>query len=188
MRLALLSCSILVLATFGLGCEDPVPPTPQGAFLVNFFDSGASCPHKNHQSVMGIISAIDRTTIAVDGVDEANVTCSVKGAESGPFSVEAAMSFEGTELLNISISKMDSKATEAAPSKGSVGFSSAITGDFFGSDQPCDFYIEAAGPSGIGEGVKPGAAWLSFKCPSMVESNNSCALTESYVLMENCTQ
>lgn len=189
MRLAILSCSTLVLATFALGCEDPVPPTPQGAFMVNFFDTGAECPHKSHQSAMGVLSSIDRTTIAVDGVKGASVTCSVKGPDLGPFSIEAAYDFEGTEILNVSISKIDSKATEDAPAQGLVGFSSSITGgDFFGSSEPCEFYIEPAGPSGIGEGVKPGSAWLSFKCPTIVESNNTCAINESYVLMENCTQ
>jgi hypothetical protein len=189
MRLAFLSCSILVLATFALGCEEPVPPTPQGAFLVNFNDLGTECPHKNHQSVMGVITDVNRTTVAVDGIKGADVTCKVSGADLGPFSVTADMSFEGTEVLSLSINQIDSKATDVAPAKGSVGFSSAVTGgDFFGSSEPCDFYIEPAGPSGIGEGVKPGSAWLSFKCPAMVESNNTCALTESYVLIENCNQ
>ena len=99
------------------------------------------------------------------------------------------MSFEGTEVLTVAINQIDSKATDAAPAKGSVGYSSAVTaGDFFGSNEPCDFYIEAAGPSGIGQGVKPGSAWLSFRCPSMVESNNTCALNESYLLIENCNR
>jgi len=188
MRLGFFSCSILVLGTFALGCEEPVPPTPQGGFLVNFFDTGAACPHKSHQSMLGIINQIDRTQIAIDGIKDADITCSVKGGDLGPFAINANLSFQGTEILNISVPKIDGKATDAAPAQGSVGFSSSVTGgDFFSSDQPCDFYIEAAGPTGVGEGVKPTSAWLSFKCPSIVESNTSCALSESYVLIENCS-
>jgi hypothetical protein len=189
MRLGFFSCSTFVLATFALGCDEPIPPTPQGAFLVNFFDTGAMCPHKSHQSMMGVLNQTDRTTVAVDGVKTAEVSCSVVGGTLGPFAVEASLTFDGTESLTVSVKNIDSKATDIAPAQGSVGYSSSVTGgNFFGSNQPCDFYIEAAGPSGIGEGVKPGSAWLSFKCPSIVESNNTCSLNESYVLMENCTQ
>jgi hypothetical protein len=189
MRLGFFSCSTFVLATFAIGCDEPLPPTPNGAFLVNFFDTGAECPHKSHQGILGVISQTARTTVAVDGIKGAEVGCSVKGPATGPFSIAGDFTFNGTEILTISINAIDGKATEAAPAKGSVGFASAITGgNFFGSNEPCDFYIEAAGTSGVGEGVKPGSAWLSFKCPSMVESNNVCSLNESYVLMENCTQ
>jgi hypothetical protein len=189
MRLGFFSSSVLVLATFALGCEEPIPPTPQGAFQVNFLDTGAECPHKSHQSAMGILTEVNRTEIAIDLIKGAEVSCTVSGPDLGPFKVSADMTFDGTEVLTVSIPKIDSKATEMAPAEGSVGFASAITGgDFFGSSGPCQFYIEPAGPSGVGEGVKPGAAWLSFKCDTLVESNNSCALNESYILIENCSQ
>jgi hypothetical protein len=189
MRLGFFSCSTFVLAVFAIGCEEPVPPTPQGAFLVNFSKPDVMCPHKDDRSKMGVIDATNRTTVAVDGIKGAEIGCTVSGNTLGPFTVKADLQFEGTETLTVSIDKIDSKATDAAPAKGTVGFSSSITGgDFFGSNEPCDFYIEAAGPSGIGEGIKPGSAWLSFKCPSMVQSMDKCALNESYVLVENCTQ
>lgn len=188
MRLGFFSSSILVLATFALGCEEPIPPTPQGAFAVNFADTGADCPHKSHQSEMGIISATERTQIAVDGVKEAEIDCTVSGGDLGPFTVSATMRFEGTEFLSVSVPSIDSKATDATPAQGSVSFKSFTTGKVLGSSDPCDFYIEPAGPSGVGEGVKPGAAWLSFKCPKVVESMYTCGLNESYILMENCTQ
>jgi len=188
MRLGFFSASIFVLATFALGCEEPIPPTPQGAFAVNFTDTGVDCPHKSHQSAMGIITATDRKEIAVDGVKEAEIDCTVSGAALGPFEISALMRFTGTEVLSVTVPSIDAKATEAAPAKGSVSFKSSITGDVFGSSDPCDFYIEPAGPTGAGEGVKPGAAWLSFKCPTMVESMSTCGLSESYVIIENCTQ
>lgn len=189
MRLGFLLCSTVVLASFALGCEEPVPPTPTGAFLVNFLDTGAACPQKTHSSTMGVITATAKTTLAVDGVKEADIACSVKGAAAGPFAVEANMTFQGTEILTISVPKIDGKATDVMPAQGSIGFASSITaGDFYSSDQPCDFYIEPAGPSGIGEGLKPGSAWLSFKCPSIVESNSNCGINESYVYIENCSQ
>ncbi len=188
MRVVFLSCSTLLLASFALGCEEPVPPIPQGAFLVNFVDTGADCPHKNHQSLLGDVNATERKSFLLDGAPGASVDCTVSGAALGPFSIEANLGFEGTEALTISVDQIDAKATEAAPAKGSVGFSSSVTGNFFGAGEPCDFYIEPAGPSGDGQGVKPGEAWLSFKCPSMVNSMYTCALNESYVLIENCAQ
>jgi hypothetical protein len=187
MRLGFFSASIFVLATFALGCEEPIPPTPQGAFAVNFTDTGADCPHKSHQSAMGIITATERREIAVDGVKGAEISCTVSGAALGPFKVSATMRFEGTEVLSVSVPSIDAKATDAAPATGSVSFKSSITGDVFGSSEPCSFYIEPAGPAGA-EGVKPGAAWLSFTCPTLVESMNTCGLSESYIIMENCTQ
>jgi len=189
MRLAFFSSSIFVLATFALGCEEPVPPTPQGAFVVNFQDTGAACPHKSHQSIMGAVTATDRVTLLVDGINGADISCTVKGGDLGPFSVQANIVFEGTELLTLDIEKIDSKASAAMPAQGNVGFSSSVTGgDFFGSNQPCEFFLSPPGPSGTGQGVKAGSAWLSFSCPSMVESNNTCALAESYVVVENCLQ
>lgn len=184
MRLGFFSCSILVLATCTLGCEETVPPIPQGAFLVNFVDSGADCPHMSHKGVMGVVSQTARTTVLVNNVQGAEVACSVTGKDLGPFKIDANLKFSGTEILTFNVASIDSKATEAAPAKGNVGFASIVTGDFFSSQMPCDFYIEPGG----GEAVKPGAAWLSFKCPNMVESNNTCSLNESYVLVENCTQ
>jgi hypothetical protein len=188
MRHGFFSASVLALATFALGCEEPIPPTPQGAFQVNFADTGVDCTHKSHQSEMGIITATDRTQIAVDGVKEAEIECTVSGAALGPFNVSATMRFEGTEVLTVSIPSIDAKATEATPAPGSAGFKSSVTLDFYGSSDPCDFYIAPAGPTGAGQGVKPGAAWLSFKCPTIVESMNTCGLNESYILLENCTQ
>lgn len=186
MRLGFFSSSIVVLASLALGCEEPVPPTPQGAFVVNFQQT-PGCPHKSHQSVMGSISATERTTLLVDGIKNADITCTVKGADLGPFSVDASIVFEGTEQLYVNVAKIDSKATEAMPAQGNVAFSSFITGEPFSSNQPCNFFIAPAGPSGKGQGVAPGTAWLSFSCPSLVESNNTCALAESYFIVENCT-
>lgn len=188
MRLGFFSSSILVLATFALGCEEPLPPTPQGAFAVNFSDTGADCTLKSHQSAMGIITATERKQIAVDLVKEAEIDCSVIGTGLGPFQVSATMRFEGTEFLSVSVPSIDAKATEATPAQGSVGFKSFVTAKLFGSSEPCDFYIEPAGPTGVGEGVKPGAAWLSFSCPTIVESMTTCGIAESYILMENCVQ
>ncbi len=189
MRLAFFSCSTFVLATFALGCDEPIPPTPTGAFLVNFTDTGAACTHASHQIRLGVINKTERTTVAVDGVNGAAVTCTVSGKTLGPFSINADLKADGGDTIAISVNQIDSKATAAAPAKGTVVFASSDTaGDLFSSNEPCDFYIEAAGPSGIGQKVEPGSAWLSFKCPSIVQGTEPCALNESYVVIENCNQ
>lgn len=155
---------------------------------MNFFDNGQACAHKSHQGKMGDIGETERTSIMLDRVGGAEITCSVTGESLGPFSVSATLNLGNVDILQIDIDKIDGKATEAAPAKGSVAYSSSITASSYGATDPCDFYIEPAGPSGVGEGVQPGAAWLSFKCPTIVSGMSTCVMNESYVLVENCVK
>jgi len=71
-----------------------------------------------------------------------------------------------------------------SPAVGSVSFFSIKTaGDAFSSPE-CNFFFK----EGTGEGVTAGKIWVSFECPSVVESTRTCGLSESHILLENCDQ
>ncbi|MRG98124.1 hypothetical protein [Polyangium spumosum] len=180
LRVACLAFPLVALALLG-GCSDPVPPTPQGAFSVQFSDTGVDCSIASHRSEAGDIDASKRTTVLVDGVEGASVTCSVSG--TGPFDVSAKIFF-GSDGINLSIPAINVGATEMSPATGALSFFSDRTaGDAFSSSQ-CNFYFK----EGTGQGVAAGKLWVSFACPEVVESQNKCGITESHVIIENCEQ
>ncbi|MDC0747678.1 hypothetical protein [Polyangium mundeleinium] len=180
LRAACLAFPLVAFALLG-GCSDPVPPTPQGAFNVQFSKTGATCPIASHKSEIGTISASTKTAVVIDGVEGATVTCSVSGA--GPFSVSAQLRL-GSDGINLSIPAINVGATEASPATGSLAFFSDRTaGDAFSSSK-CNFYFK----EGTGEGIASGKIWVSFVCPEVVESTNTCGIAESHLILENCDQ
>lgn len=184
MRLAaLLSLSFFGVAGFATGCTEPVPPSAQGAYLVFFQDTGVDCPQKSHQGVVGAMTKNTRTTLAVDGVDGADVSCTVSGSGNGPYAVDATISV-GTNTLVVTIPAISKGTTSAMPAKGQVGFQSLDTADTYGTpnDALCDFYFIEGTP----ESVDPGKIWVAFQCPKIVNQMSTCALAESFVLLENC--
>src|SRR3954463_12580295 len=80
-------------AAFATGCSDPVPPTPQGAWNVNFGPAvdAAACKVAQHTASVGGVGESDRDKVIVDGavVDGAiaAISCSVIG--QGKFNVTA---------------------------------------------------------------------------------------------------
>jgi len=181
MRVACLT--IIPFAAFALlgGCSDPVPPTPQGAFQVNFADSGATCNIASHRTEVGVVDSTKKTTVVVDGVEGADVQCKVSGA--GPFTVSARVVL-GADLLNISIPAINAGSTVDNPAKGGAAFTSFKTGGAYGSQADgCDFYFK----DGTGEGVAAGKLWVSFKCAEVI-GDYTCAIAESHVILENCDQ
>ncbi|MDI3288307.1 hypothetical protein [Polyangium sp. 15x6] len=179
-RVACLAFPLVAFALLG-GCSDPVPPTPQGAFNVQFTDTGVDCAIASHRSEAGDITDSKKTAVLIDGVDGANVTCSVSGA--GPFNVSAKITL-GSDGINLSIPAINVGATEASPASGSFAFwSDRTAGDAFSSSK-CSFYFK----EGTGEGVASGKLWVSFVCPEVLESTNKCGISESHVIFENCDQ
>ncbi|MDI1447021.1 hypothetical protein [Polyangium sp. 6x1] len=180
LRVACLAFPLVAFAFLG-GCSDPVPPTPQGAFNVQFTDTGADCSIASHRSEAGAITDTKKTTVLIDGVEGASVSCSVSGA--GPFNVSAKISL-GSDGINLSIPAINVGATEMSPAAGSFAFwSDRTAGDAFSSAK-CNFYFK----EGTGEGVAGGKLWVSFECPEVVESQSKCGISESHVILENCDQ
>jgi hypothetical protein len=165
------------------GCSDPVLPTPQGAWLVQFKDPGQDCSIAGHAANVGQVDAQTRTDVVIDGQNEATVSCTVSGSSS--FSVDATASQNG-KALQIVIDSISPSATIDNPAKGRVGFTSPNTvktyiGD---KDHPCDFYFKNKS-----ETVASGKIWVAFNCPEVIaEGQDTCQLNESYAIFENCTQ
>jgi len=180
LRVACLAFPLVAFAFLG-GCSDPVPPTPQGAFNVQFSDTGQDCDIASHRSEAGVISASNRGAVLIDGMNGAQVTCSVSG--SGPFNVSAKIVL-GSDGINVSIPAINAGATLDSPAKGSfLFFSDRTAGDAFSSSS-CNFYFK----EGTGEGIAAGKLWVSFNCPEVLESMNTCGISESHVIFENCDQ
>jgi hypothetical protein len=171
------------LALGSAGCSDPVLPTPQGAFQVSFVRPGQDCSIAGHNSNVGQVDAQTRTDVVIDGQNDASVSCTVSGSSS--FSVEGTVS-QNAKSLQIVIDSISPSATIDNPAKGRVGFASPNTvktyvGD---KDHPCDFYFKNKS-----ETVASGKIWVAFRCPDVIaEGQDTCALNESYVILENCTQ
>jgi len=181
-RLALAVVSTALLAVFAAACSDPVPPTPQGAWSINFVSTGADCPVMGHMAQIGSVTSSSKSTVLVDGgAEKAKVTCVVSGTST--FSVTGNASANGLNA-QISIPSIDSNATAMAPAHGSVSFATGSTGGSFSSPSatPCDFYFVP----GTGEGVASGRVWVAFVCPSVVQQMRDCSLSESFAIFENC--
>jgi hypothetical protein len=183
MRLVRLALPLVAVAGLA-ACGDPVPPTPQAAYFVNFSDPGATCPQNSHQSELGVVDAKTRTGLVVDGTNDTQVRCTVSG--SGSFAVDARAT--RADSLTISIPSISASATQAAPATGKVGYSSAETaGNQYAppTDMPCQFYFQPGTP----QSVAAGKLWVTFQCPQVIDGNgNQCRITESVALFENCTQ
>ena len=183
MRLVRLAFSLVALAGL-VSCGDPVPPTPQAAFFVNFSDTGASCPQGSHQSELGVVSAIARSGVVVDGTNNTQVRCTVSG--SGSFKIDARAT--QVDSLTLNVPSISPSATQAAPATGNVAFLSAETaGNQYSapSETPCQFWFQQGTPQSVGAGK----VWLTFQCPQVIDGNgNQCRITESFALFENCSQ
>jgi hypothetical protein len=190
MRLAHLALAVVstsALAVFAAACSDPVPPTPQGAWTVQLVDNGAACNIIGHAAQVGSVSSGSKDAVLVSGAlvsgAEVEVSCQVTGTSSFEVTGLARLSGQG---LQITIPKIDSSATKEAPAKGSASFNSLKTAGAYSSSEatPCDFYFLP----GTGEGVASGRIWVAFTCPKVDDAMSSCALAESYVIFENCTE
>lgn len=183
MRLAALALLPLPALAFAAGCSDPVPPSPNAAWSVSFIDPGLDCAIKGHNEQVGQVDSHKKPTVVTDGIDGAEVQCTVKG--DGTYSVDGRARHKG-RALSVKIASISSSATEEAPAAGIVSYSSANTaGDPYVSppDTPCQFYFV----KGSNEGVAKGKVWAAFKCPLVESEGSLCEITQGYVLFENCS-
>ncbi|MEJ7727850.1 MAG: hypothetical protein WKG00_01400 [Polyangiaceae bacterium] len=177
----------VVLSVSGLGCSDPVPPTPQGAYAATFIDPGIDCNSAGHNITMGEVTPDTKDKLLKNGEDGAEISCSVTG--SGSFDV-SAKGFRSSSFLKIDVKGLKSKGnggpTADNPAPGAVTFASANTaGNTYGStpDAPCDFWFF----EDTNQDVAAGRAWLTFSCGAIVlDENSTCQLSTSYAIFENC--
>ena len=187
MRLAHLALAVVstsALAVFAAACSDPVPPTPQGAWTVQFVDNGSACNIIGHAVQVGSVTSASKERVLVGGgIEGADISCQVTGTSS--FAVSGLATLDG-QGLQITVPNIDSSATKEAPAKGTVSFNSLKTAGAYSSSEasPCDFYFLP----NTGEGVASGRIWVAFICPKVDDGMDSCALSESFVIFENCTE
>jgi hypothetical protein len=160
------------------GCSEAPPLVPRGAWYVAFVDIPGCGPGAENAEV-GIVRADNRNELKEDGLDGAEISCSVKEGGSG-FTVSALAAAKSKSLV-ISVEGLSSAATEANPVKGTISFTTPQTATAFTSDQ-CDFYF-----LDTGQGVKAGEVWLTFKCEKLSASpDNACAINIGYAAFEKC--
>lgn len=183
MRLSHLGFVPVALATV-VGCSDPVPPTPRGAFTVSFADPGIDCSIGPHNAQVGSVLMDRKDKVVVDGTEDARIDCTVTPAGSG-FKVSASARQKDKGLF-LEVPSISPGATEETPATGGLSYSSATTADAFNNsdDEPCQFYFIP----GTGEGVSAGKVWLAFKCPTVVSDGNECAIAQSFAIFENCSE
>ncbi|WP_437294038.1 hypothetical protein [Sorangium sp. So ce426] len=184
MRLARLSFVPVLglLPLLGLGCSGAEPPTPRGAYKMNFADPGIDCAAPGHIATLGEVTDIQKVRLVTDGEDSASVDCSVSG--SGTFSVSAVAKnpAEAAEI-HVKIDAISPAATRDAPATGSISFSSARTGgQTFYSDTaaPCEFWFEGK------QGVDAGKIWVGFECPAMLNEGETCQLRLGVLAFDSC--
>ncbi|KYF64664.1 hypothetical protein BE11_49245 [Sorangium cellulosum] len=172
------------LPLLGFGCSDPAPPTPRGAFSMNFADPGASCNAAGHLATLGDVTAAQRVRVLTDGEEGATIDCSVTG--SGTFKVSAhAVNPATAAEIRVNIPAITPAATQEMPATGSISFSSAKTGgEPFVSDpaDPCQFWFVPESE----QGVNAGEIWVVFECPAMLNDGYSCELRRGALAFDGC--
>jgi hypothetical protein len=190
-RIFVTSLALLSLASsasvLGVGCSEPPPVIPRGAWSVSFLDSGAACSVASHNSQMGLVNDQQKLTLIQDGDPvgngDATVECTIKGG--GPYDI-SARAFLFDKSLVVNLAGFDpAAATSDMPAPGTVAYASVNTAGepYVGSvvDTPCEFYLSGK------EEFGPGEVWMSFRCPLMTGEQSQCTISQGYLAFENCT-
>lgn len=180
------ACGLLVFAGAVAACEDPPVPTHQGGFFVQFTDSTPSCNIMNHQRMLGTVGQTGKPELISDGAGDATVVCTVKKAGSG-FIVEADLETSSPKtVLKLQLDSLsDTQATEADGALGQLQYASPETTANVYAAPPsnqCVFWVDTA----QGQYIKPGEAWFSFLCPSVMRGMEDCKV-QGFVALKNCT-
>lgn len=174
---------VMVFAGAVAACEDPPPPTQEGAYFVQFTDSTISCNVANHQQLLGSVGESGKPELIKNGASNAEVICTVKQGGSG-FIIEADLDGGATVKLQID-NLSDKQITEAEGARGQMQYISPETGgDLYAAppDTECFFWVDTQ----FGQYLKPGEAWFSFNCPRVLSGAADCK-TNGYIALKNCT-
>lgn len=185
MRLAPVALFAAALAAPALGCNSPVPATPDTAWVLNLSGGGAMCNLGNSVGLMGDINDTTIQTRVNDGaaskMGNASVTCTVSPSGAG-FNVQASAS-QGGFTVNFSIPELDASASQATPAMGEVSYESAATATPYSG--ACKFYF-----TNKAQGVSAGKVWAVYSCDGITNAQASppstCGVGVSYFAFENC--
>ena len=165
------------------GCDDPPPPNPAGAFLINFRDSGAECSLASHDAALGTVGASGDPELVPNGQDDSSVECRVEPSGSA-FRVSLDLDAGATGVVQVNVT-LSADNTPDAKATGTVIYASKDTaGNAYSSPSatPCEFWVDPD----AGQFVRAGEVWLSFSCSTLSASGQTCALAESYAAARNC--
>lgn len=195
-RLAL-TVTLLSLGAMTTGCDDPVPPSAQGAvkYRLGRQPTGPICQMTSPSENLGSISIDDlsKTSPLVDGEGDSKVTCSIRPSGSN-YNVSASIS-QGKNSIAIS-----GTITPGTPSNFTVGIVSDNLKASYSSDadKPCQFVVDGDSPAGLG--VSPGKLRAFFSCTDMIHSGaptdeGRCAIAGAtkdepggYIFLNDCDE
>jgi hypothetical protein len=181
MRFALIAFSAAALAALA-GCSDPVPQTPDAAWMVNTVHDNPNCLIQDTTKSFGMVTSAGPRPgmVETDGINMAMINCSVSGTTSFAVDASTQTTQDGGSSLQIIIASISKSATMAMPAVGEVSYQSDKTVANYGS-HACNFYFE-----GSAEGVSAGKIWVSFQCPALMGGMSTCQLSQGYAIFENC--
>jgi hypothetical protein len=171
---------LLALSGLVAACEDPPPPTQEGAFFVQFTDSGIDCNVANHQQKLGTVGATDKPELVADGASNTDVVCTVQQAGDN-FIVTADLDSAATLQIDID-SISEAQNTQATGAVGQIKYASSETGGNPYSATDCVFWVDTE----AGQYLTPGGAWISFDCGAVTSGMESCSVS-GYFALKNCT-
>ena len=183
MRFALAALSAAALATLA-GCSDPVPQTPDGAFILTTTQPDPlQCLISGHTAQVGSVDSGKITNSIIDGTMMTSIDCNVAG--TGTFNAYGKIddTVNSGNYLEIQINSISSGATKDAPAAGTAVFSGTFTaGEPYQGN--CNFYFEGK------EKVDAGKIWVSFDCPGLIGQSgmSTCPVPQAIAVFENCLQ
>ncbi len=182
----------LLLSGLTMGCDDPVPPSAQGAVKYSIADSkNKTCSFKVSSTGVGVVDATSHTPV-IDGENDALVSCRV--TQSGnTYSVTATIKQNGDSF------SVSGDITPGQASTLTVQVYPSVSKNIYSSDPntPCTASVD---PTNSSLGVGPGRIWASFSCPLLLQQGSmdapSCAIAQQnsttspggYFVFENCDQ
>lgn len=172
-----------------LGCSDPVPNSYAVGLTLNL-NQTASCPilpgvpddigspPPDSSSSLGVGKRV------FDGEGGVRVSCAVKAAGSGAFSLSASVSSDSPQV-SLSIESGTVQANGMGTALMGVSATALPAHVSSPPGTTCSLNAVAAGD---GFNVKPGAIWTRFTCTSLASPPAySCRVTGEIVL-ENCAK
>lgn len=166
-----------------VGCEDPPPPTPAGAFALQLKDSGQTCNLATHNAGIGVVGQEGDPDLISDGAGSASIECDVSSTAGG-FKLTTTMSDGAAIQVTVAVISPSENIDEASGADGSISYASSDTGgDYYASGStPCKFWVNPDSQS-----IKAGAAWVSFTCESVSNEGDSCAVDNGFLDVKNCS-
>jgi len=189
--------ALLSVGALAVGCDDPVPPSAQGAvkYRLGRKPSGLACSASAPSETIGSINITDLNASAplVDGEGANKISCRIKqngaaynvnlNAKQGPniFALSGVVTPGQTSPVTVNVTADSIKAS----------YSSS-------SEMPCELKVDGTTPAGLG--ISPGKIRAIFDCPDMILGGAAtdaprCAIAGAttqepggYVFFDNCDE